>query len=1037
MFGSGSAAGIINASGSEAQLDKLSGDASLQGGSFGEFRETADLNVPLIRNKVALYLAQEFTSEGFQREPSSDLTRRQYAAITIDPFNNHKTKITGSVEFWNNYENDENQITPYDYVTPWIAAGKPVMNPLTDTITYLSTGKTEGPYVNSTTSPNYVPGEPTGTGQLTSLTSPLFAPGITYTSNHFTEFYSNGQFLYSFQPDQTLGSPNGGLTPAQTPSVYTPAGQIVRQSELTNSTNLPIPGVGTPGFPGGFASYEQPGVSDPNIYNWNNGPNTEANNFDVQNARTFHFDLQQEILPNLNFDLAYFRQEFHDLEVQPMNQHNPTALDIDTNSYLLNGQPNPYVGSSFLFDTLGSPWERAETNANWRAMLEYNLDLASKVPDWLKWLGHHRFMAEASTHDDVQLQWRFQTVLNGGDGSYTSNLYQQNTNPAIPGNYYIGGATNPQYWQYTSAPGSYAVTKAPSAAGLPGFGGQIPQNISVNTYNYTTGQWVNSGITQTAVQTYINNPYAEDIQDQKTYFWQSFFWNDRIIGSFGMNDDIVKNRTAATPPNAIINGVAVVTSNNPGLVEYSNGVVIPSYKYDETPWNPVTVNNVLTSEGELGGNTYSEGFVIKPFQNWAAIDEAANNGNVVAGFARTLGFTFNKSDNFNPPAAAYTDLFGNPLPKPTGNEKDYGLEIATPDKKLFLRMTWFRSNNQNNTVGVSETVTGRVPNIDEALISWAQEIVELRNGQDPTSNNFNNLTINPLSSTEINQIQALAGVPYNYGLNVSPTGGYADVQATNTTTAGGYDLELTYNPLPNWTMKLTGGRQDSKLSAVDSQAQAYLAKRMPYWTSVAAPDYPNPITNYLGGGPSSILYVGSFWASYSGSNANNGPGGTPTTVQITQENNVLIPLAVELASQGTDVPGERQHSFNYLTNYNFTEGYLKNIGIGGAARWSSAAIQGYYGATAPALLNASGQVAASNLAEPIYTPAELHIDAWISYSFKFPWDDGKIRAKVQLNVQDLTSNGYLLPIQYNLDGTPATYRIIPPRQFALTTSFHF
>ena len=105
--------------------------------------------------------------------------------------------------------------------------------------------------------------------------------------------------------------------------------------------------------------------------------------------------------------------------------------------------------------------------------------------------------------------------------------------------------------------------------------------------------------------------------------------------------------------------------------------------------------------------------------------------------------------------------------------------------------------------------------------------------------------------------------------------------------------------------------------------------------------------------------------------------------------------------------------------------------------WISSAIEGYYGNQAPSALNAAGQVAAANLSEPIYASAQLHADAWISYSFRLPWDNGKIRAKVQLNVQDLTSNGYLLPVQYNLDGTAATYRIIPPRTFALTTSFHF
>ena len=37
------------------------------------------------------------------------------------------------------------------------------MNPINGIVTYLATGKQVGPYVSSTTSPNYVAGEPVGT----------------------------------------------------------------------------------------------------------------------------------------------------------------------------------------------------------------------------------------------------------------------------------------------------------------------------------------------------------------------------------------------------------------------------------------------------------------------------------------------------------------------------------------------------------------------------------------------------------------------------------------------------------------------------------------------------------------------------------------------------------------------------------------------------------------------------------------------------------------------------------------------------------
>ena len=100
-------------------------------------------------------------------------------------------------------------------------------------------------------------------------------------------------------------------------------------------------------------------------------------------------------------------------------------------------------------------------------------------------------------------------------------------------------------------------------------------------------------------------------------------------------------------------------------------------------------------------------------------------------------------------------------------------------------------------------------------------------------------------------------------------------------------------------------------------------------------------------------------------------------------------------------------------------------------------LMGYYGATQASLLNAANQVAAGDLGKPIYQAAQLHVDAWINYAFKLPWDNGKIRCKVQLNCVDLTSNGSILPIAFNLDGLPDTWRIIPSRQWSLTSTFSF
>ena len=114
------------------------------------------------------------------------------------------------------------------------------------------------------------------------------------------------------------------------------------------------------------------------------------------------------------------------------------------------------------------------------------------------------------------------------------------------------------------------------------------------------------------------------------------------------------------------------------------------------------------------------------------------------------------------------------------------------------------------------------------------------------------------------------------------TGGYSNPEATNTTTADGYDIELTYNPLPNWTMKITGSRQGAQLSSVDSQAKAYQAVRMPIWTTAAAPAaYTGVYSNWAGKGSTAITYIGKFWNSYGydgNTSDTGGPNNGPNTV---------------------------------------------------------------------------------------------------------------------------------------------------------------
>ena len=127
---------------------------------------------------------------------------------------------------------------------------------------------------------------------------------------------------------------------------------------------------------------------------------------------------------------------------------------------------------------------------------------------------------------------------------------------------------------------------------------------------------------------------------------------------------------------------------------------------------------------------------------------------------------------------------------------------------------------------------------------------------------------------------------------------------------------------------------------------------MPTWTTAVAPaQFSGLISNYLGKGNTSYLYVGSFWNSYGyDSNTNsNGTNGGPTTPGIYFSGVVGVPIAVEEAAQGSNVPEETPYAFQGITDYNFVTGPLKNLDVGGGLRWSSPTVEGYYGATQASL----------------------------------------------------------------------------------------
>ncbi len=199
-------------------------------------------------------------------------------------------------------------------------------------------------------------------------------------------------------------------------------------------------------------------------------------------------------------------------------------------------------------------------------------------------------------------------------------------------------------------------------------------------------------------------------------------------------------------------------------------------------------------------------------------------------------------------------------------------------------------------------------------------MVEIRNGENPSDPNFGNAAVagHGITTTALqNQVSALTGLPFTYGGNVGEKGEFVNKTGTQSAKAKGVDFELTYNPMPNWTMKVTAGKAVTTVSDVAQQAAAWIAHRMPFWLAASATDL-QPTYTTSGG---TVLSLQHFWTGFGyDANARLGDANGNTSTQAYFQNVVAGPLAVDQATNGTQAANQHEWTGNILTNYQFVTG---------------------------------------------------------------------------------------------------------------------
>ncbi len=1030
LFGLGTPAGIVNQTSAQALFNKNTNQVILRTDQYGSFRTSLALNRSLIKDKLAVYGALLFNDQQFQRKPSGDLTRRQYGAITYKPF--EKTVIRGFAENYRNDANRPNSLTPRDFVSSWFAAGRPAYDPTTRQITVLDTGRVLGPYVSNVNSPGYLAAVNTilGAGAPGTLNNPLFVPGIQFEDTaRPLRLIDGGRSIAFFQRNPVFYAPaqTNPATATPTPASlgYT-AGDprfLILDRQWSSSANLPIPTTTINGRTFTYGSYQIPGVTKKSIYDWTKYNHLQTNFAQVR-AANYNLELEQQILPNLFFSAGWLRQDVDGFDNYTMNQLTGATVQVDTNQKRIDGTANPYFGLPFVSEGVGGGLDTffsPQTDDNYRAMLAYDLDL-TKQNNALKWLGRHRLLG-LWTRQNVNRaveRWRNNFVDGDADAKlrFVANL-------ALPGQQSaLTSALMRKY--YLASPGGAQGVSTHSAGFYGNQGWNQPFTSQVQVFNHSTQQFQNDTVTEQALFSSAGSFRTRREVKSWTLAAQSYLWEDRFIATLGWRHDDYRARV--TTAGAITDVLGKVTT--PALTN--------AELFTANSTGFINRDLVMSRWGRwdaLKGDTKTLGAAFRPLKGLGFVQRIGGSADsFLSELLQGTTLYYNKSDNFNPPATYQTDYFFKPLAKPTGKGSDIGVGFNLLKNKLVVRLNWYENQSESERTGAAGTLLGRLSYSDTTTgIPWASAVQRLRNGiaagrtvdQIIAVANWNTDNVNNVSDTANQQkIFDLIKLPLNYYSGLSSG-------ATQDSKVKGTELQVTFNPTNNWTMKLTGSKQQSTYKNIAPQYDAWLAERLPKWTTNSAPDIPD----FVDPTTSRRWSLKNFWTGYGYVNVaqiENTDGNT--SAQAYFNNVVQSQVALAKALEGARSPLERQYHASFLTNYNFREGKLKGFAVGGAERWESRAAIGFFGKVGDPI-NSPTVINLNDVTRPVYDSGNYYTDLWVSYSRRIFRD--KIGWKIQLNCENATEGGRLMPTQVNFDGTPWAYRIIDSRKFTLTSTFNF
>jgi outer membrane receptor protein involved in Fe transport len=1057
LFGLGSPAGIINNTLKDPNMSKLAVEAQFRVNNYGSVRGVLDVDVPILKDTLALRVIGLNDKEKYRQDYTFDHDKRVYGALRWKPVLADRvfTQIDVKAESGKINANRPVPVTASDFISNWFGPLNKYLayNPLSDNGTPIDPSGGRHPELS-----HYFAGAPARDWWNDSP--------ATIFQNPTTSAIGNGNLDAYRQRD---GDPWGGLSGVTNPNydeggagpwnkntvAYYASNPTVTQiiSEFQSQTGKAFKGFGGSLWPtqsilSGPLAFIDRTMQGPNKKEWNN--------FDSINLDVTQTYLDGRLGINAAYDKQSYRSGF-------ANAINTTRVSVDVNTTLRDGSANPDVGRPVIIGNSGGQMTR-QTREAYRAtgFYKFNIrDYVAKDSILPKIFGEQTFTGVLSSQRYSNFNRNFN--LYAWDAQSYGGLF--NNSPSYKswwGSHYIGSSLK-----------DVANFGAIPASAIQGITAVQTPAASSNTlvYDGRDKTWHKATVSTVSWLDNIDKLYtgaSEGFDDtvSKSFVWQGRLLNDALIPTFGWRED---HYTRWDKPGSVPQG------KNSERLPFD-----PSWNYTNTTpidvteqrrsWGVVLHTNPILDlfdyqlpKGLDLSLTYNDSNSFRPSD--VGFDIMGNKLPAPSGTTREKGFLISTLDNkVSLRVTWYKTIQKNTsLNDPTGMVFWAKAGVARTINAMAQEAWGIKNKNQttpewlvNKWMFGSTTTAAAIPADWQTAWSPAQLAaalagpLPLRRAATPGDPSFvAQGTINPVTGTPyLSPYLADDEVAFRAQWFAARTnaewfrpldpawvaaegftkitgddyriwgegGAIPNQKLTNDLVSKGVEYELTANPTPNWRLTLNASRNEAVRSNILADWADFTEKNKAIWFD-GYNNTPESELNYwtVDGYADIRHWTGDVYGSDLAGNR--------------MMNAVYGPYQNLVAATGQAVNELRKWRFNFVTNYTFSKGFLKNVNMGGAVRWQDKAAIGYY-----PKYNSEAGIWVTDVTKPIYAPSETNYDAWIGYERKL---SKGLTWVVQLNVYDAFAKNDLIPIAANPDGTTAQVRIPSETTWALTNTIRF